>query len=456
MPDTQRSALAACASVLVSILVMLSIVQCGGNPVAPPPPPQVAVSAVSLSSPSAAVGSAIQGTITLTVAAPTGGATVGLNSSNPAVATVAANVTIAAGSSTGSFTVAAVSAGTTTITASLNATRQADLTVTQTQPPSGATLLSIGLNNPTIVGGQSVDGVVTLSSGAPAGGAVVTLQSSDTSVATIPASVLVAAGSTSATFTVTTRATGGAFQLTISATYGGVTRTTNLTVSGTPPPLALSSVSVTPSTIASGGSATGTVTLNQAAPSGGTVVALSSSPAGFVTTPGSVPVASGASTATFTVSAAATSSSRTAVITATLNGTSQTATVNITAAGPTASFVVTSPSGADTCQLTSGGLTVDCTFDGRASTGATNWDFTYIVVTTQTNSVTTGTMSPTFPGCGFFNSNFPVLTTTQIQMQVRLRVRDSAGNTSAEAANNNVRITAGGAPGSPGACGYSF
>jgi hypothetical protein len=48
-------------------------------------------------------------------------------------------------------------------------------------------------------------GRVTLNVGAPQGGALVTLQSSDPAVAQVPASVTVPVGQTSATFTVTTR-----------------------------------------------------------------------------------------------------------------------------------------------------------------------------------------------------------------------------------------------------------
>ena len=57
-----------------------------------------------------------------------------------------------------------------------------------------------------MTGGADSTGKVTLSAAAPAGGAVVTLTSSNLNAATVPASVTVAAGATTATFAITTKA----------------------------------------------------------------------------------------------------------------------------------------------------------------------------------------------------------------------------------------------------------
>jgi hypothetical protein len=77
---------------------------------------------------------------------------------------------------------------------------------------------------------------VALSSAAPSGGLVVTVASSNPSVAGVPASVTVAQGATSASFSVTTTPVSGSTTVTISATYGGLTKTATLTV--TPPAIA--------------------------------------------------------------------------------------------------------------------------------------------------------------------------------------------------------------------------
>jgi hypothetical protein len=79
----------------------------------------------------------VEGTVTLTAAAPSGGAVVRLESGNPAVARVPENVTVAAGATTGTFrveTTTVSSASTVTIIASYSGvSRNAQLTV---QPPS--------------------------------------------------------------------------------------------------------------------------------------------------------------------------------------------------------------------------------------------------------------------------------------------------------------------------------
>jgi hypothetical protein len=58
----------------------------------------------------------------------------------------------------------------------------------------------------------------------------VTLSSANTSVVSVPASVTVAAGASSATFGVNTTAVAANTGVTITATYGGVSRSTTLTV----------------------------------------------------------------------------------------------------------------------------------------------------------------------------------------------------------------------------------
>ena len=87
-------------------------------------------------------GSAAQGTVTLTAAAPVGGFPVTLSSSNPATASVPASVSVTQGATSASFTVttSAVTASTpVTITASAGSvTRTATLTVTP--PGQNATL----------------------------------------------------------------------------------------------------------------------------------------------------------------------------------------------------------------------------------------------------------------------------------------------------------------------------
>jgi hypothetical protein len=101
---------------------------------------------------------------------------------------------------------------------------------TPTPPPAApAALASLTLSSAEVPGQAQPIGTVTLTAAAPAGGAVVRLESTATS-ARVPASVTVAAGQTTATFTIDTSTVESRTSVTISAIYEGVTRTAPLTV----------------------------------------------------------------------------------------------------------------------------------------------------------------------------------------------------------------------------------
>jgi hypothetical protein len=95
---------------------------------------------------------------------------------------------------------------------------------------TAASLSAVSVSPTSVVGGTAAQGTITLTGGAPSGGAVVTLSSANTSAVSVPASVTVAAGTSSATFGVNTSAVTANTGVTITATYGGVSRTTTLTV----------------------------------------------------------------------------------------------------------------------------------------------------------------------------------------------------------------------------------
>jgi hypothetical protein len=184
-------------------------------------------------------GSPSTGSLTLSAPAPSGGAIVPLLSSSTAVATVPANVTVPAGAKTAAFnvTTSVVNASTLVmISASyVGVTQNASLTVTP-PPPPGPTLTSLSLSPPGVIGGSSSAGSVALSAPAPNGGVLVSLLSSNTAVATVPANVTVPTGHTSATFTVNTLAVTASTSVEVSASYAGVTHRTSLPVTPVPPP----------------------------------------------------------------------------------------------------------------------------------------------------------------------------------------------------------------------------
>ena len=151
-----------------------------------------------------------------------------LATTNPTVVIVPATVTVSAGSLTRSYAVKTAPVTTVTavpITAFYGGSSvSATLTV---KPPS---LSAVSLLPNSVKGGASSQGTVKLNGPAPAGGVRITLASGNTALATVPTSVTVVAGGSSASFTVLTKPVGTNIAVTISAAGGGVTRKTNLTV----------------------------------------------------------------------------------------------------------------------------------------------------------------------------------------------------------------------------------
>jgi hypothetical protein len=318
------------------------------------------LSAVALNPTSVVGGNTAQGTATLTSAAPPGGALVTLSSSNLNVATLPASATVPAGATSVSFTVSTASVATpalATITAAFGgATRSATLTATPPPPPPpplGPASLSVSPS--TVQGGTSAVGTIFLSVGAPAGGLVVTLTSSNTAAATVPATTTIFLSS--GTFPITTLVAATNRTTTITASANGVSRTATLTVLGTAAPPLLSALTVNPTSVTGGTSAQGTVSLTSAAPAGGFAVSLSSNNTAAAV-PASVSVAQGAASASFaiptsavtfptplTLTASAAGVTRTAALTVTPGTQTQTATLTVTATGRSGERVLSSPAG---------------------------------------------------------------------------------------------------------------
>lgn len=215
-------------------------------------------------------------------------------------------------------------------------------TVTIPLPPNeGVSLSSIAVNPSSVIGGTSPTGTVTLSGAAPSGGLSVSL-SSDNASASVPPFVTVGAGSTTASFTVSTNSVTSVASATITASYNGVSKTAAVSI--TPAvTVSLSSIAINPASVAGGTTSTGTVTLSGIAPAGGISVSLSSNKAS-ATVPASVTVSAGSATATFSISTSSVTSTTSATITASYGGVNKTATLSITAStSVTLSSVALSP-----------------------------------------------------------------------------------------------------------------
>jgi hypothetical protein len=227
---------------------------------------------VSLNPPTVTGRAPVQGAVTLTGPAPTGGINVSLRADPNVVKIQQSSVTVPANSSTAGFTVNTEPVSSPTlvaITATLQTQqgsmeKRADLIV---QPPA---LTELTLSPPSLLGGFASQGKVQLSGPAPAN-FTVNLRSTNTSMATVQQSVTVPANSDSATFAVNALPVTSTRGLDIVASLSGVDRVKPLTVQSPVP----ADFTFTPPRIGGGKSSTGTVKLNGPAP-GGTSITLSS------------------------------------------------------------------------------------------------------------------------------------------------------------------------------------
>jgi Beta-propeller repeat len=218
------------------------------NGTPPPPPPLPTVAAVT--SAQVVGGNSFAITVTLTSGAQGTGAVVALTSSNPAVLTVPANLTIPTGAqnATATATTSVVTASTpVTVTASYNNSSLGATNLVSPLPPPAA-LSSIGFFPNTVTGGTSALAGLSLTSPAGPGGFTVTLSANVPGIVTLPATITVAQGATSIAFQVPTAVVTTQTGLTVFATAGGVQQLAPLFVNPAappPPPTVVLTVSAT-------------------------------------------------------------------------------------------------------------------------------------------------------------------------------------------------------------------
>ena len=268
-------------------------------------------------------GNSAVGTITLQSNAPAGGQVVTLVSKSVDVI-VPATVTVPAGAISATFP---VTTKISSVDYSAAIYAEADgAGVGTTVLVKRVTPKSITFAPPTVPGGNASVGTVTLNVAAPAGGAVVQLKSTSTFV-TVPTSVTVAEGQTTATFDIATSVTPRTVLANVQATAAGVRVAGVLTVSG----VNVTSITLAPNSVLGGTSTIGTVNLNTSAPTGGLTVQLYTS-TGIAGVPTSVTVLAGQKTATFTVTTVPVSVSAQTQIVGKYLGVAKTATLTVQAA----------------------------------------------------------------------------------------------------------------------------
>lgn len=179
----------------------------------------VSVASVALTPNLAVGGNSVAATVSLNGPAPAGGAAVAL-SDNLAATTVPAGVTVPAGATKASFTVntsKVLAKQTGTLSAAYGvATKTAGLTVR----PVG--VLAVSVNPNPVVGGNSMTGTVTLELAAPA--SMTVALTDNMGAVTTPASVVVPAGATSKSFTLTTTAVTGSQSGQLTASVNGTAK----------------------------------------------------------------------------------------------------------------------------------------------------------------------------------------------------------------------------------------
>jgi len=181
---------------------------------------------------------------------------------------------------------------------------------------------SVVISPSSVAGGLTATATITLSQPAPADGLVLNVSTNSADIS-IPASVTIPAGATSATFQVGTAPVIVAENTTVTVNLGLSSKTASLCVL----PAAVSSVALTPNTVFGGSSVTGTVTLTGPAAQTMSVMLWSSSASAQV--PITVSIPAGQSSATFTITTSQVSGVTTPTITAMYNAVSATSTFTI-------------------------------------------------------------------------------------------------------------------------------
>jgi uncharacterized protein (TIGR03437 family) len=243
------------------------------------------------------------GTVILASAAPAGGVAVGL-SSNSSAASVPGSVTIPAGQTTATFPVSTSTVSSpTSATITASSANRASAVVTVNPASDGQTgptgsIASFSVSPSSVTSGQSATGTVTLASAAPTGGVAVSL-SSNSSAASVPGSVIIPAGQTTATFPVSTSTVSSPTSATITASAANTAAAT-VTVNPAAAPACVGSVTLSRSEVIGGNNVSGTVALKSPAPAGGQPVSLSSS-SSSASVPTQVTVPAGQNSAGFNV-----------------------------------------------------------------------------------------------------------------------------------------------------------
>lgn len=277
-------------------------------------------SVASVSAPAEIDGGAnATGMVTLNVVAPAGRQSLSLSTDSPSLVTIPSSVTVAPDALSQTFpisTKAVVAPTSVTIRASLGVT----VTTSVTLVPNG--VKAVYALSPTVISGETPKFTVMLLN-VPAVTAVVALQSSSPAL-TIPSTLTLDPGMKSKGFYSQAASVGANTPATVTATWCGISKSKSVTIV----PASLSDLIITPNPILGGTSGTGRVVLNGTAKPGGTVVTTYDNTS-LITTPPSVTVPAGSTSAEFGFSTQYVTATTTRTMSAKLGSVTKTVTVTL-------------------------------------------------------------------------------------------------------------------------------
>ena len=268
------------------------------------------LSRFTVSPASVAGGAASNGNITINVPAPAAGTTLSITTSNPA-ATVPPTVTVPAGSVSAVFPI-------TTTPVATDTNGSVSVTLGNTQSSSfvvkAATLSTVSVSPGKVMGGTGATGKVSLTG--PAFNDTTVYLASSSPAVSVPGSVTIAAGASSASFAVVTAPVSADTSSSVSASLtGGGTAGVSTTVIVAAP--TLSRFGVSPASVAGGSIIYGSVSINGPAPAGGAVVTIAlTNPA--ATAPATVTIPAGALSAVVPITTSPVAADTPGTVTATL------------------------------------------------------------------------------------------------------------------------------------------
>lgn len=266
-------------------------------------------------------GMPVNGYVWLNGTASTGGVSVTLSSNSPDVI-LPQTVTVPADQNYATFTgqSKAVSIKTNVLIRATVGSRVADAFLELTP----LLVQSLSCDQVAMQGGGTATGTILLNGLAPTGGVSVSVSSSLNSVS-VPSSVLVPAGQTTATFTVQTSPVGAQARVTLTAQLGLYSASWPLIIN--PPPL--SAFTISPASVQGGQAVSGTVSLASAAPTGGVAISVTCD-SNSATVPTTVTIPAGQTAVTFTITTTKVATTTTANISVALAGTSMSFQLTIT------------------------------------------------------------------------------------------------------------------------------